>query len=168
MRIRIGPRGAVDCCALLHLPLSATSVWGQIRDFPRYAQQDFFHADIKIAGDLPRAGAAIELTHRYCGLRFARVGRILVWKEGVGYSFSDLSPRGPKAGFPHIFSYRLEAMTPSQCRLEIRVRGLWTARSFPRALARLWLWWVFSHVVRSVRNELLQYGIWRKRRPHKG
>ena len=29
------------------------------------------------------------------------------WRELDGYSFSDLSPRGPRARFPHVYRYRL-------------------------------------------------------------
>lgn len=164
MRIAINDRGAVDCRATLEVPLPAISVWGQIRDFASYARQDFFHVNPTVAGGVPRPGAEIILYHRYMGLRFRRVGRILVWREGVGYSFSDLSERGPRAGFPHVFSYRIEPAGSAACRLQIRVRGLWTARTVPRLLARAWLWWVFAHVVRSVENRVLAYRIWRKRR----
>lgn len=163
-RIRVSGNGAVDCRARLELPLPAISAWGQLRDFPRYARQDAFHADIQIEGGLPRAGARIELCHRYAGIRVRRTGRILVWREGVGYSFSDLSLRGARAGFPHVFSYRLESLGEARCALHIIVRGRWTAHRIGRPLARLWLWWVFGQVVRSVRNELLLYQIWRKRR----
>lgn len=111
----------------------------------------------------PRA-LPIRLSHRYMGLRFERVGRILSWREGIGYAFSDLTRRGPRAGFPHVFSFRLEPVDDGHCRLHVRVRGLWTARAIPRWLARLWLWWVFSHIPRSVEAELLMYRLWRKRR----
>ncbi|HEY2584284.1 MAG TPA: SRPBCC family protein [Tepidisphaeraceae bacterium] len=168
MRIRINDHRAVDCRATLEVPLPAISVWGQIRDFPNYARQDFFHADPSVAGGVPRAGADIVLYHRYMGLSFRRVGRILVWREGVGYSFSDLSLRGPRSGFPHVFSYRIEPAGTGACRLHIRVRGLWTASRVPRLLARAWLWWVFAHVVRSVENQLLVYRVWRKRREQIG
>jgi hypothetical protein len=161
-RIEIKRSGAVECSAALELPLPATSVWGQIRDFHRYAQQDFFHADLEIEGGMPRPGARLKLTHRYAGVRIARAGRILVWREGIGFSYSDLSRSGPRHGFPHVLSYRLEPVGAAQCRLHVSVRGRWTARRIPRPLARLWLRWVFSHLVRSVQNELLIYQFWRK------
>ena len=160
--VRISPAGAVTCRAAFELPLAPISVWGQIRDFSCYARQDFFHDDPQVEG-IPRRGAAITLTHRYAALRFRRVGRILVWREGVGYSFSDLSRRGPRVGFPHVFSYRIEPLGPDATRLHVVVRGRWTARWIPHLFARLWLWWVFGHVVRSIRNELLLYRVWRKR-----
>jgi hypothetical protein len=162
MTIRINPRRVVRCDAALHIPLSGVCVWGQLRDFCRYAQQDFFHADIHIDGGVPRAGAALQLCHRYSGVRIERRGRILLWREGVGYSFSDLSHRGPRSGFPHVFSYRLQSLGEGTCRLHINVRGLWTARHLPRWCAWLWLWWVFSHIVRNIRRELLVYQVWRQ------
>jgi hypothetical protein len=146
----------------LDLKLSPLSVWGQLRDFRRYAAQDLFHAEIKIEGGLPRAGAVLRLSHRYCGLRVPRHGRILFWREGVGFSFSDLSFRGPRHGFPHVFTFRIEPL-PNGTRLQIRVTGLWTPRFCPRQLARLWLLWVFRQVVRCVHNELLIYQFWRER-----
>lgn len=160
MKIVISQHGAVTCAAQVNLPLSATAAWGQLRDFARYAQQDFFHADIEIEGDIPRSGAAIRLTHRYAGLSVCRHGRILTWREGVGYSFSDLSFRGPRAGFPHVFRYHLEQRGESACQLQITVRGLWTAQWIPRWAARLWLLWVFGHVLRIVRANLLVFQLW--------
>jgi hypothetical protein len=161
--VSVSQCGAVRCTAQLELPMSAITVWGQLRDFHRFAQQDLFHANIVIDGAIPRAGARLRMTHRYAGLRIDRVGRILVWRENVGYSFSDLSLRGPRRGFPHVFSYRLEATGPGSCRLHVAVRGLWTNRLTAIA-ARPWLRWVFGQVVRSIRNELLLYQLWRQRR----
>lgn len=138
MQIRLTSSGSVDCLGSLDLPLSATSVWGQVRDFPRYARQDIFHDKPVIEGGVARKGAAIRLSHRYMGLRIERVGRILWWREGVGYSYSDLSRRGSRAGFPHVLGFRIEQVDAGNCRLHVRVRGLWTARAVPRSLARLW------------------------------
>lgn len=163
MRIQLARSGVVDCQGSLKVPLPAISVWGQIRDFARYARQDIFHADPSIEGGIPTQGARIRLSHRYMGLRFERVGRILVWREGIGYAFSDLSRRGPRAGFPHVFSFRIEPLDAGCCWLHVRVRGLWTARAVPRIAARIWLRWVFAHVMRSVETELLMYRLWRQR-----
>jgi hypothetical protein len=164
-RIQIRRNGAVDCQACLEIPLAAVSVWGQIRDFRRFARQDFFHDVIDVAGGQLRQGAALSLVHRYAFISIRRRGRICWWREGVGYSFSDLSLRGARRGFPHILSYRIEQATePKACRLIIRVRGRWTAEFVPRSLARIWLWWVFRHVVHSVENQLLSFGLWRRDR----
>ena len=159
MRISINPNWVVRCSAEVELALPATSVWGQLRDFQLYARQEFFHGQIQIEGGLPRCGAQLRMSHRYAGVRVRRHGRLLIWREGAGFSFSDLSLAGPRRGFPHVLTFRLEPLGEQGCRLHVRTNGLWTARLG----ARLWLWWVFSHIVRSVRNELLMYQLWRKR-----
>jgi hypothetical protein len=84
-----------------------------------------------------------------------RVGRILTWEEGRGYSFSDLSRARPRRAFPHAYEYALHPLEGDRCCLEISIRGRWTMRLLPRPLVRLWLAWVFSHIVRSIENELL-------------
>jgi len=163
IEVRITARGVVDCRGTIDVPLAAVSVWGQIRDFRRYSCLDPFHLPPCVKGGTPRAGAAITLEHRYAGFGVRRVGRILIWREGVGYSFSDLSAGGPRRGFPHVFSYRVEPLAERSTRVHVRVAGLCTSRVIPRVLARLWLRWVFGHVVRRVRNELMLYMLWRKR-----
>ena len=164
-RIHISAGGAVDCRSMLDVPLSAVSVWGQIRDFRRFARLDFFHARIEIDGDVPRAGAFLRMTHQFVFFKVQRIGRIAWWREGLGFSFSDLSLRGVRHGFPHVFGYRIRETGPARCQVEVRVRGLWTARRVPRWLARLWLRWVFSHAVSNVNRQLLAYKLWRDRRP---
>jgi hypothetical protein len=164
--VRIIRAGRVDCRATLEVPLAASKVWGQLRDFRRFARQDFFHAEIEIDGrpdGVPRAGSTLHLTHRFFLFRVRRVGRICRWAEGSGFAFSDLSPRGPRRGFPHTFSYRLEPLTDDACRLHVRVSGLWTARWLPRPLAWLWLRWVMQFILQRVEAELLTYRLWLKR-----
>jgi hypothetical protein len=166
-RIHVCPRGRVECRAAIELPVPSARAWGQLRDFTRFASHDYFYARVEVEGDVPRTGATLRLTHRYLLPRVHRVGRILRWREwndahplaSAGYSFSDLSRRGPRCGFPHVFSYYLRAAGPSACRLEIVVRGLWTARAVPWWAVRVWLWWVFAHVVNSVRNDLLAHAV---------
>jgi hypothetical protein len=170
-RVRVGRSGNVSCRATLNLPITAGAAWGELRDFTRYASQDTFHAEFRIDGGIPHAGAQFAITHRFLLFSVERVGRILRWREldrsaaaaltpatrdcPAGYSFSDLSRRGPRHGFPHTFSYYLRPAGPESCTLEIVVRGRWTARFVPRWIARIWLGWVFAHVVLSVRNSLL-------------
>lgn len=154
-RVTVGPRGRVDCFARLELPVGAGRAWGRLRDFRRFAAQDFFHHDVRVVGGVARAGAALEIPHRFGPFRVTRVGRILAWEEGCGYGFSDLSRRRPRAAFPHAYRYELRPLGGERCRLEISVRGRWTTRMLPRPLVRLWLVWVFSHIVRSAENEML-------------
>jgi hypothetical protein len=162
--ITLKPSGAVDCRGGIHLPLPLVSVWGQLRDFPRFAAQDPFHHNPRVLDGFPRQGARIELSHRYFGITVRRTGRILVWREILGYSYSDLSRHGPRRGFPHVLSYRLESLGPGSTRLHIMVRGRWTATGVPRLLTRLYLRWVFTQILHRVRNEFLVYQLWRKRR----
>lgn len=164
MSVRISGGGAVDCRSWIDLPLKAVSVWGQIRDFQRFARHDLFHSSIEIEGAVPRAGASLKLSHRYAGIEVERIGRILIWREERGYAFSDLSKRGSQAAFPHVFSYVVHKRGDRSCRLEIRVRGKWTSMHVPHWAARIWLAWAFGEVVRKVRNDFLAYEIWRQRR----
>jgi hypothetical protein len=144
----------VTCRASFSLPVSTAAAWGQLRDFRRFAAQDFFHAAVRVGVGGVRPGAALEIDHRFGPFAVTRVGRILQWRENVGYSFSDLSSADPRAAFPHVYRYRLTATGSSSCDLEVLVAGRWTASWLPRVLTTLWLRWVFSHIVCSVRNEL--------------
>jgi hypothetical protein len=168
-RVRIGRSRNVCCRAVLRLPMSAGVAWGELRDFTRYASLDTFHAEFQIEGGVPGRGARFTVAHRFLLFSVERVGRILRWQElnwphpaadgqrdrPAGYSFSDLSRRGPRHGFPHTFSYYLRPAGPTSCTLDIVVRGRWTARHVPAWVGRLWLRWVFAQVVVSVRNSLL-------------
>ena len=156
--IRVAPNGRVNCAATVDLPLSATAAWGQLRHLPTAAVHDPFHASVTVG-----PGGTLAIEHRYLGVRVLRVGRVLWWREGVGFAFSDLHRRDPARAFPHVLSYRLEPTGPATCRLHIRVGGRWTLAG-PRWVGRLWLRWVFGHVVRTVRNELLRYAVVRRSR----
>jgi hypothetical protein len=158
MTIKIFPTRRVVCAATVRLPLSARVVWGQLRDFQTSARHDPFHAVIHVEGNVPRAGAGLEIVHRHLLWRSVRIGRILRWKEGCGFAFSDLCKSDVQRAFPHVLSYRLEAESEKSCELQIMVRGQWTAGG-PRWIGRLWLWWVFSQVVRSVENQLLRFAV---------
>ena len=166
--VSVSKTGRVVCRAEFELPVSAAAAWGQLRDFRRFAAQDFFHAAVRVDAGGVRRGAALEIDHRFGPFAVTRVGRILQWEEGggrltpgqrpdrFGYSFSDLSRNGPRAAFPHVYRYSLRASAPDRSVIEITVAGLWTNRGIPRWLVRLWLRWVFSHISHSVRNSLLQ------------
>jgi len=158
MTVRISPTGQVICRASIDLPLSAGAVWGQLRDLQSSARHDPFHAEIVIEGNVPRAGAQLKIVHRHLLWQSVRIGRILLWKEGSGYAFSDLCKSDPSRAFPHVLSYRLEAISPQACRLKIFVGSRWTA-NIPRWMGRIWLWWVFSHVVHSVQNKMLLFAL---------
>jgi hypothetical protein len=158
VRIEIFSNRRVLCEAAIELPLSMGAAWGQLRDFRNSARHDPFHSHICIEGDVPRAGANLKIEHRYLFARTLRVGRILQWNERSGFAFSDLCERDFNRAFPHVLSYQLERRTETSCVLRIRVGGRWTAPT-PRWVGKVWLWWVFSHVVRTVRNQLLAFAV---------
>ena len=143
----------VACTAVVDLPISAGAAWGQLRHLPTSATHDPFHAGVAVG-----PGGTLTIEHRYLGVRVVRVGRVLWWREGVGFAFSDLHRRDPSRAFPHVLSYRLEPTSANACRLHVRVGGRWTLPS-PRWVGRAWLWWVFGHVVRTVTNDLLRYAV---------
>ncbi len=89
-----------------------------------------------------------------------RQGRLLRWREGEGYSFSDLSMKRPGRRFPHVYIYKVMKVDAMNSRVRIAVRGKWTARVWPRAVVRLWLWWVMRHTLSMVVLELL--AVWRR------
>ena len=99
-----------------------------------------------------------SLVKSYLGRRFLRFGKIIAWREGSGYTFSDLSSHGPKQGFPHAFMINLQPLTSDETepltRLTIQVRGRWTSRLAPAWFGRLWVWLVCREHAR-----LLQKGI---------
>lgn len=155
--LRLHHRSRVHLIGSLTLPLSARLVWGQMRSFNDFVGLDPFHGPIRTPdGSMPRsAGASIILGHKFGPLRLDRVGRILRWREGRGYSFSDLSRGGRHTGFPHIFTYDLRPRGERRCRLTITVRGHWTATFVPAHLIRRWLLWVLGHTMRTIYNRLL-------------
>jgi hypothetical protein len=165
--VRILPSRRVICSRTLEFPIPAGAVWGQMRDFYSTARHDPFHAHIQIDGHRPRAGAELLIEHRYLLARIVRHGRILRWQEGTGFAFSDLSRSDSARGFPHVVSYRLEAVDPGNCRLHIRVTGRWTFPG-PRWIGRLWLMWVFTHVAGRVENGLMQYVLVMQRKRARG
>ena len=125
----------------MKLPFAPAYIWAFVSDLDRFFLVDPFHDKIH------RDGRDLVIEHCILGLRFDRVGRILHWHEGKGYAFSDLSARGPRVGFPHVFFITVAA----DGTLEIRVRGKWTARWMTRPLASAWLRYVAREHARLVR-----------------
>ena len=154
IRVKVNARGRVECVARVELPMGAARAWGELRDLRRFASKDLFHTDVRIIGGAVR-GAALDIPHRFGPFRAERAGRVLWWAEGRGYAFSDLSRRDPHRAFPHVYRYELSPLNQQSCRLDIAIRGRWTTQWLARPLVRLWLLWVFSHIVRSVENDML-------------
>lgn len=147
----VSQRFSVHVSATVCVPLSASAVWGQMRDFSCFTALDPFHVRVRVVAPGYRAGAGLVIEHRFLGIGFQRVGRILKWTEGVGYCFSDLSASGVRKGFPHVYCYRIQAVDEHTTRIEVSVRGRWTATLFPRWLVKLWLRFVMAHVGARIR-----------------
>lgn len=150
IRIDVSPRGRVDASVTIDVPLSATTVWGQMRDIATFITIDPLHHRLRLEPDgmrtfPPPIGTRFVLEHRVLGIGPDRVGRILRWREGEGYAVSDLSRRGPGSGFPHVCVYRVEPVGPHASQVVVEARGRWTARWMPRWLTRAWLRWVLVH-----------------------
>lgn len=134
-RVRLGLQIATQ--------LSAEDLWRRISDLPAFLTIDPFHERVVLMRPRPAAGVQLVLDHNVFGVRLRRLGRILSWREGAGYSISDLSRRGGWVGFPHVFFFRIEAdetaAPQEKSLLHVEIRGKWTARMIPLWLARWWL-----------------------------
>ncbi len=151
MRIHIDKMWRVNAWSEVILPVSARQAWGQMRDLPGFVSVDPLHTRVRFTdagrGSDPM-GRSVLIPHRLFGVGPDRVGRVLRWREGSGYDFSDLSRRGVRNGFPHVCSYYVRQRSEHSCALRISARGRWTATWMPRPLAVGWLWWV----LRSTEN----------------
>lgn len=166
MPISITPRGRVTASRSFIVPLTARQLWGQMRDVEHFIAIDPLHQDVSMNRQglpTPR-GASLTIPHRLLGLGPTRIGRILQWREGSGFAFSDLSRRGVRKGFPHVCSYWIEPLSNDSCQLTVNAVGRWTARWVPRPLARLWLWWVLAATESDITAHCLAYRRWLHRR----
>lgn len=159
--ILLGPRGRIYLRGTLDLPLRVSVVWGQMRHFAHFITLDPFHVHIDIIDNQAETAARLVIHHRFFLIHIIRVGHILKWREGQGYSFSDLSKRGPRVGFPHVFTYDVQSNGIDASRLSITVRGRWTANFLPQWAIKLWLRWVLGRTLDRVQQELLTLAILR-------
>jgi hypothetical protein len=157
--LRLDKRGMVRLRAVMELPLPASAVWGQMRGFADFIALDPFHAGIDIADAPPWPGSIIGIQHRFSIFRVHRIGRILRWREGVAFSFSDLSKRGPRRGFPHVFTYEIHPCSPAASRMTVTVHGRWTTMFLPHWMVRCWLHWVLARTVDTIRARLLMLAL---------
>lgn len=134
-------RGRVFLTTTLDVPCSVDRLWRMASDLPRFLTIDPFHARVTLMRPSPAVGVHLALAHRVLGLEIMRFGKLLRWREGQGYAFSDLSSRGPNVGFPHVFFVDVtpSPTDPASSRLTIQVKGKWTARWLPAPLIQLWL-----------------------------
>lgn len=160
MHVRIDHRWRVHARHAFDLPMSAEAMWEQMRDFKRFITLDPLHTKVTIidqrAGkpaDSPR-GVEMLISHRLLGIGPDRRARMVYWREGRGFAFSDLSKRGVQVGFPHVCMYDLTAKGERTCTLAVSARGRWTARWVPKPLVKLWLAWVLLETQRCIEIEL--------------
>jgi hypothetical protein len=144
----------VDLRIDLDVPRCPAAVWAVVKDLPRFACVDPFHQRVIVLGPDLKPGTQLVLEHCAFGIWFRRFGRLLSWKEGDGYAFSDISARGSGRGFPHAFFVSVAAAGPGQLeqtRLTVRVRGKWTAHLIPLWIGQWWLRYVCSEHARLLR-----------------
>ena len=141
----------VHASASVSVPLAASTVWGQMRDFSWFTTLDPFHYRVRVIAPRYQPGAKLVIEHRFLGVGFQRVGRILKWTEGLGYAFSDLSANGVRHGFPHVYCYRIQAVDEQASCISVSVRGRWTATLLPRWFIKLWLRFVMAHAGARIR-----------------
>ena len=149
--------------ACITLPLSVERAWSHLQHFKVFATSDVFHQHVRVHADMPDEGVGLTIEHCWLGLRVTRHGRILRWRPPTGYAFSDLSQRGARVGFPHVFIYHLQKTGDRNCRLTMTVRGRWTATWLPAWMVRLWLWWVMAKVKHTVEVRMLKCEIQARR-----
>ncbi len=158
MKVVLGSDWRVDCRCAIPLSVSAGVAWGQMRHFPSFVTHDPMHVAVRsLPGSNDRSEYA--LIHRLGPFRFERIGRLLAWTDGLGYAFSDLSRRGPRVGFPHVFIYRLEPCDERSCTFVLRVRGRWTLTWIPRPVVQAWLAcmvWLSARCIRAAFEPLTQ------------
>ncbi len=129
----------------IDIPKSAEELWKIISDPEKFLCIDPLHSRVVVMGTCPLPRTDILLEHQILGFRFLRFGKILSWRLGKGYSFSDLSAKGPRFGFPHVFFIEISDLPEEKktnrrrSKLSIVVKGQWTARWIPRALRHWWL-----------------------------
>ncbi len=160
MKLIVDHRWRVNASHAFNLPLSASAVWGQMRDLLHFVSLDPLHVRLRFADEhdskpIPKPGDALVIEHRLCGLGPNRRSRLLRWREGRGYAISDLSQRGAHIGFPHVCMYDLQPVGTRTSRLTITARGKWTATRLPRWLVKAWLWWVLRATAARIRAEMM-------------
>ncbi len=147
------PRGRAVAVRLeIDIPRPPSTVWPFMADAPRFLCIDPFHEKVIPMRAKLGAGVDLAIEHSTFGFKSMRFGRLLRWREGQGYAFSDLSARGRHRGFPHVFFVDLEPLNQgAACRLVIDVRGKWTSPWIPPRMSAWWLCWVAGEHARLLR-----------------
>lgn len=150
-------RTAVDLQIELFLDRRAEEVWTEMADFTRFTCIDPFHDQVIVQASELRPGVDLVLVHHIFGVRFLRFGRLLTWKEGNGYAFSDLAGNNKLHGFPHVFFYSVESVDDSALhysKLTVCVRGKWTSSWASRRVGMWWLRYVMHEHARLLQKML--------------
>ena len=93
---RSGAGSGIDLKIELDVARSVEDVWARMADLPAFVTIDPMHDRVIVQGPGVELKPGVELTieHVAFGISFFRFGKLLTWRDGCGYSFSDLSPRG--------------------------------------------------------------------------
>jgi hypothetical protein len=155
---RSGAGSGIDLAMELDVARPVEEVWARLADFHGFVTIDPMHNRVIVQGpgaDLT-PGAELTIEHVAFGITFFRFGKLLTWREGCGYSFSDLSPKGALGVFPHVFDFAVEPGEAGvgSSRLIVSVRGKWTSRFWPRWLGLPWVRYVSREHARMLRAAL--------------
>ena len=157
--IELNSQFRVRASASVEVPLAASAVWGQMRDFAWFTTLDPFHARMRVMSPELRVGARLVIEHRFLGIGINRVGRVLRWVDGSEYCFSDLSARGIRVGFPHVYQYQVRPLDDGTSCIRVTVRGHWTMRGLPCGLIKLWLRFVMAHLAARIRIAMSKHAL---------
>jgi hypothetical protein len=147
------PGDRVSMRVVLAIARPVQELWLDVADFTQFLCVDPFHSRVTVLAKAMAPGVDLAIEHRAFGLSLMRFGRLLMWREGCGYAFSDISARGPSHGFPHVFFVNVASDRGADGHrsvLTIDVRGKWTARYVPRLLRACWLKFVMAEHARLI------------------
>jgi hypothetical protein len=155
---RSGAGSGIDLVIDVDVARPVEEVWARLADFAGFVTIDPMHNRVIVQGPGRELKPGVELAieHVAFGITFFRFGKLLTWRDGCGYSFSDLSRKGALGFFPHVFDFAVE---PGEAgaggsRLIVSVRGKWTSRRWPRWLGLIWFRYVGREHARMLRAAL--------------
>ena len=153
---RSGRGSGVNVLIEIEVARPIEELWTMLADFPRFVTIDPLHTRIVVQATELKPGVELTIEHVVFGLTFLRHGKLLTWRDGRGYSFSDLSVKGALGIFPHVFDFAIEPIDGAGSRLTVSVRGKWTTRWFPRWLGLRWIGYVSREHARMLREPCLE------------
>lgn len=155
--VRLSSRWGVHAETTARIDAPADETWTVMQRFNRFIAADPYHTRVTDTqgnrlNALPPRGTRLRIGHGIGFTWFDRVGTLIRHKPGQCFAFTDLSPRGPNAGFPHVYKYTLTPISEQSCEIKLTVRGKWSARWLPRPIVYAWLWWVMAQADWSLRT----------------